>query len=209
MAGPNNQDLILNAAKACYLRLGIAKTTAADIAAEAGLSRATLYRRFPSHEDIFVSVLERESLELARDNQRRLGKITDPCVRIVEGMLFCLDEMPRRPLHAHLLQGNSQWAISQAMPAARLHRISLDMLTGLLDATESQTAESCRHLDDLAEWLLRALTSYAMVPSQRARNRDEMRRFLHAMLDPTIKAVLGEPPVAKKIQQKKSGGKKS
>lgn len=193
----DNRELILNAARTCYLRLGVAKTTAADIAAEAGISRATLYRRFPSHDEIFISVLARESMEIVADSELRLSGITDPCTRIVEGMLFCLDEIPRRPLHSHLLKEGDAW-LSQAMPAAKLHGIAHDMLYGLLGTAHITPADDTA-VDDLAEWLLRALISYVMVPSQRARNSEEMRAFLHTMLDPTITAVLGiAPPAAKK-----------
>ena len=41
---------MLDAATSCYLRFGVDKTTAADIAKVAGISRATLYRRYGSHE---------------------------------------------------------------------------------------------------------------------------------------------------------------
>ena len=54
-------DAVLDAAASCYLRFGVAKTTAADIAQVVGISRATLYRRFGSHEAIFLAVLARES----------------------------------------------------------------------------------------------------------------------------------------------------
>ena len=50
---------VLDAAAGCYLTLGVTKTTASDIARAAGMSRATLYRRFGSHEAIFMAVLER------------------------------------------------------------------------------------------------------------------------------------------------------
>lgn len=203
----DDQSLILNAAKACYLRLGVAKTTAADIASEAGISRATLYRRFPSHEDIFVRVLARDSMDMVQDSNARLGNITDPGERIIEGMLFCLDEIPRRPLHAHLLQESG--AITQAMPTETLHAISLGMLSDLLHVSP---AAADQEIDDLAELLLRILASYAMVPSHRARNRDEMRRFLHSMLDPIIASVLtgrSTDTKNKKTKGNQRGGKSS
>lgn len=185
---PDDQSLILNAAKACYLRIGVVKTTAADIAKEAGISRATLYRRFPSHEDIFIAVLARDSWDMVKDSENHLQGIVDPAERIIEGMLFCLDEMPRRPLHSHLLHENSQW-VTQAMPAAKLHEIALSMLGEVMgiNALDGQLRE---RVYDLAEWVLRALISYATVPSQRARNRDQMRQLLHAMLAPAINSVL-------------------
>lgn len=206
-----DQTLVLNAAKACYLRVGVAKTTAADIAAEAGISRATLYRRFPGHEDIFIAVLARDSIEMQEHCEARLKGISNPTERMVEGILFCLDEIPRRPLHAHLFESEtSHWVLSQALPAANLHSICVGMLWDALGASAANAAKDpklLQDIDDLGEWILRALISYAMVPSHRARNRDEMRRFLHAMLDPTISAIASAAIAVKtpsKKRQKKS-----
>lgn len=204
----HDRDLVLNAAKACYLRLGVAKTTAADIAAEAGISRATVYRRFPSHEDIFIAVLARESLEMGEACSARLKGITDPTEYVVEGMLTVLDEIPRRPLHSHLfLEEASPWVIHQTMPAEKLHSICSSMMGDIPGLRLMPADQSGRELEFLSEWILRVLISYAMVPSQMARNRDEMRQMLRAMLGPTIAAVLGEAPAAK-TSTKSRGAKK-
>lgn len=201
----NDRDLVLNAAKACYLRLGVAKTTAADIAAEAGISRATVYRRFPSHEDIFIAVLARESLEMGETCTARLQGITDPTEYVVEGMLIVLDEIPRRPLHSHLfLEEASPWVIHQTMPAEKLHSICSTMMGDIPGLRLMPANQSKRELEFLSEWILRVLISYAMVPSQLARNRDEMRQMLRAMLGPTIAAVLGAAPTLKTAARSRS-----
>ena len=43
---------VLDAAKLCCERWGLAKVTIDDIATEAGVSRATLYRLFPGGKDV-------------------------------------------------------------------------------------------------------------------------------------------------------------
>lgn len=202
----NDQALVLNAAKACYLRLGVAKTTAADIAAEAGISRATVYRRFPSHEDIFIAVLARESLEMGELCSARLKGIEDPTEHVVEGMLIVLDEIPRRPLHAHLFREEaSPWVINQTMPAEKLNSICSSMLGDMPGLRLLPPNQSRRELEFLSEWILRTLISYAMVPSQSARNRDEMRQLLRSMLGPTVSAILGTAPAAKSTGKARKG----
>lgn len=203
----NDRELVLNAAKACYLRLGVAKTTAADIAAEAGISRATVYRRFPSHEEIFIAVLERDSIEIGAVCSERLKGIDDPIDYIVEGMLTVLDEIPRRPLHAHLFREEaSPWVINQTMPAEKLHSLCVSGLSAMPGLRLLPPNRSRKDLDYLSEWILRTLISYAMVPSHHARNRDEMGQLLRTVLGPTIAAILGSSPAAnnsKKIRTSK------
>ena len=54
---------ILDAAKVCFERWGIAKVSIDDIAAEAGVSRATLYRMFPGGKDVVFDALRVRELE--------------------------------------------------------------------------------------------------------------------------------------------------
>ena len=48
-------ERLLQATFACVARYGIGKTTIEDVAREAGVSRATVYRQFPGGKDQLVS----------------------------------------------------------------------------------------------------------------------------------------------------------
>ena len=54
---------ILDAAKVCTERWGIARVSVDDIAAEASVSRATLYRMFPGGKDVVFDALRVRELE--------------------------------------------------------------------------------------------------------------------------------------------------
>ncbi len=54
---------VLEAAKRCCERWGIAKVTIDDVAHEAGVSRATLYRLFPGGKDVLLEALRLMDLE--------------------------------------------------------------------------------------------------------------------------------------------------
>jgi TetR/AcrR family transcriptional regulator len=51
---------LINAARAAVSRFGYRKTTLEDIAAEAGVSRATLYYHFPNKEEVFRALISNE-----------------------------------------------------------------------------------------------------------------------------------------------------
>ena len=59
------RDQIISAATSAYARAGFAATSLDDIAAEAGISRAILYRHFESKTDLYRAVLDRAGQRLA------------------------------------------------------------------------------------------------------------------------------------------------
>jgi AcrR family transcriptional regulator len=60
------QQQILDAAAAVIIQLGYDKTTMSDIAAEAGVSRRTIYLYFKGKEELFEELLYREYMQYAR-----------------------------------------------------------------------------------------------------------------------------------------------
>ena len=50
-------DAVLDAARRCTERYGLSKVTVDDVAADAGVSRATLYRMFPGGRDVLFDAL--------------------------------------------------------------------------------------------------------------------------------------------------------
>jgi AcrR family transcriptional regulator len=55
--GTDHREPVLEAAFVCVARFGFAKTTVEDVAREAGLSRATMYRLFPGGRDELFSAM--------------------------------------------------------------------------------------------------------------------------------------------------------
>ena len=63
-SAPTSVELrVLAAAKTCCERWGIQKVTIDDIASEASVSRATLYRLFPGGKDVLFEALRVRELE--------------------------------------------------------------------------------------------------------------------------------------------------
>lgn len=188
-------EVVLDAAAACYLRFGVEKTTAADIAKQAGMSRATLYRRHGSHEAIFLAVLTRESQAMAVDAERHLASIEDPSERIVEGMLFAIDEIRTRPVHAAVFTSDSAgWAATQAVTQAALRRLGEAGIRPLLGPPPSSDPVTDRAMADMVDWMLRILISYAAVPGRADLGRDDIRRQLTTLFLPAFEPMLSATP---------------
>jgi len=63
--GRTDEDAVLDAARDCVLAVGVRRTTLTDIARRAGVSRMTLYRRWPDVRTIVGDLMTREWLALA------------------------------------------------------------------------------------------------------------------------------------------------
>jgi AcrR family transcriptional regulator len=187
-------DAVLDAAAACYLRLGVGKTTAADIARSVGISRATLYRRYGSHEAIFLAVLTRESKAMSEDARAHLDSLalTDPAERTLEGMMFAIGQIRCRPVHAAVFGGESAaWAAGQAIQMEALRRIGEAGVGPLVAPALADGALSRRDVEDLVDWILRILISYAAVPGHGDRSPDDIRRQLTAWFLPAFRVRVG------------------
>ncbi|MFN8052886.1 MAG: TetR/AcrR family transcriptional regulator [Acidimicrobiales bacterium] len=66
----NTDEVLVDAALECFGRWGIAKTTAEDIAREAGVSRATVYRSFPGGKAAILQAV----------GAREIGRLTDEVI---------------------------------------------------------------------------------------------------------------------------------
>ncbi len=184
-------EAVLDAAADCYLRFGVQKTTAADIAARAGVSRATLYRRYGSHESIFLAVLTRESEAMARDGEIHLAGITDPAERVVEGMLFAIEQVRLRPVHAAVFTSDSAgWAATQAVSLAALRQLGEAGIRPVLGPTSNGAVDD-QVISDLVDWMLRILISYAAVPGRAGLDRDDIRRQLTTLFLPAFDDLVG------------------
>jgi AcrR family transcriptional regulator len=67
----DEDDRLLDAARACVLAVGVRRTTVTDVARRAGVSRMTLYRRFPDLEAVLATLMTREFGRLVADAAAR------------------------------------------------------------------------------------------------------------------------------------------
>jgi AcrR family transcriptional regulator len=55
-----DDDVLLDAARACVLAIGVGRTTLTEVARRAQVSRMTLYRRFPDVRSLIAALMTRE-----------------------------------------------------------------------------------------------------------------------------------------------------
>lgn len=184
----SGRERVLDAAEACLERFGLAKTTIEDVAQEAGLSRATVYRQFGNRDALLLAVAAREADRVAGEAEVFLRRFDDVGSWLVEGILFCLREIPKRPLLMQFLSPQELGTASQlVLTSDRMLAIGSEILRPMFEpARREGLLHADVELDALIEWVLRIVMSYLAVPGPPARSEEDLRRLLRTMLLPAV-----------------------
>ena len=188
---PTSVELrVIAAAKACCERWGIAKVNIDDVAAEAGVSRATLYRLFPGGKDVLFEALRVRELE---DFFVRLTARVDGAVDLedllVRAVVAATQEL-RDDQHLAIMMASepgdtlSQLTV-EGLP--RILRVATIFLVPMVDSYLPRR-ESAR----LVELLSRLVISYFLAPSDHVDLGEAVsaRSFISTFILPAFLASL-------------------
>jgi AcrR family transcriptional regulator len=93
---------LLDAARECVLAVGVRRTTVTDVARRAGVSRMTLYRRFPDLETVLSALMTREFGRLIAP-AREHGEGATTRERVVATTVYGARSLACDPLFERLL----------------------------------------------------------------------------------------------------------
>ncbi|WP_176400372.1 TetR/AcrR family transcriptional regulator [Sphingobium sp. Z007] len=183
-------DDILAAARHAIAARGLDATTIEDIAAEAGVSRATLYRRSGGREAILVEVLRREAEPFVSETNAAVGERSGLTERLIAGLVYAIDALPRYPLlHAVFGSTTSDAKLKIVRPVFRA-LVDATLLAVLADARASGIPVRDFDPDELADWLLR---DFLYVASQAPWPQGELERYLATFVMPVLQPGLPPP----------------
>jgi AcrR family transcriptional regulator len=175
------RNRLVDAAEACFTRFGVAKTTLEDIATEAGVSRATVYRYFEGGRDeIILGVVLREGKEFLDSLSRRVQREATLEAAIVEGVLHTVGAV-RKNEHLALLFApeDAGHTTSIAGASTALYELTQDFWRPIFE--QARAAGQLREgiiAEDAAEFVLRMILSLLSVAGPRKRSQAKEREFL-------------------------------
>ncbi|NLE79660.1 MAG: TetR/AcrR family transcriptional regulator, partial [Rhodococcus sp.] len=97
-------ERVLDATYTLLSRQGLKQTTISDIVSESGVSKATLFRRFPGKAELFETLMSREVTRFLADLDVRLDTIEDPVDRLVETFVRFCDVAPQNVVLRRLVE---------------------------------------------------------------------------------------------------------
>ncbi|WP_077034907.1 TetR/AcrR family transcriptional regulator [Pelomonas sp. KK5] len=186
-ARESTEAQIVEAAAECFERYGIRKTTMDDIAQQAGLSRATLYRYFTSKEAVAERLGEVEAEKVNAELRKQLKKGLSLEATLVECLLLSTRIAHRNP-RVRLLSEFAATASRSADPSSHFQTSSRALWGSLLsDAHQRGELAADLSLDEISSWLtLSQATLLTKVEAVEISDR-ELRRFIQRFI---VSAVL-------------------
>lgn len=178
-------DRILDAARGVFEQYGARRANVDDVATAAGVSRSTLYRRFPTKEALLAAVVSRE-LDGFFDELGSLAADLPPQEAVVECFVRGLAIMRRIPVLGRLAQTEPEMVSGMA---GRSHMLvaQSDRVAGILRRSGARMPDDELHL--VAELMLRVASTYLLDPAGRLDLTDEVavrdfaKRYLSLLVD--------------------------
>jgi AcrR family transcriptional regulator len=181
------RERIIAAAMRCLDRYGPVKTGLSDVAAELGVTRQTVYRLYPSTEELLFAVAEAAADAFVNRMVARVRRQTDPSEMLVECLAFTLERLPKERYLSLLVVPDRRATFTREITSAAGFELTDTLLSRLpVDWTALGVERSQR--DAIIEIWLRTLQSFALDPGP-ARTRAELRAFLRLWLAPALHQV--------------------
>ncbi|MGW7379039.1 TetR/AcrR family transcriptional regulator [Streptomyces sp. NPDC054794] len=130
-----DSDPVLDAVRDCVLAVGVRRTTLTDVARRAGVSRMTLYRRWPDVRTLVGDLMTREWVGVALRAMPEAGPDRSARDTIVEGLVAGVEAFRAHPLFSKIVDVDPELLLPYVLDRRGASQDALlDLLTsGLLD----------------------------------------------------------------------------
>lgn len=105
--GSDTDDTILDTARAVFETYGVRRANMEDVAARAGVSRSTLYRRFPTKDDLVERVVRREGEMFFATLDRATAGCT-PAEAVIEAFTLGVRLVQDSPLYSRIVESEPE-----------------------------------------------------------------------------------------------------
>jgi TetR/AcrR family transcriptional regulator len=172
---------ILDTARAVFETYGVRRANIDDVAARARVSRSTIYRRFPTKDDLFAQVVRREA-ELFFSTLDEATSGCNPQQAVIEAFALGVRLVQDSPLYSRIVESEPEllgmFSRSHVFPIRQF----ADGIAHTLRRCGTDIAEV--DLDNIADILLRVALGIIVFPTDRldtsdpAAVRDYAARYL-------------------------------
>ncbi|MQY22547.1 TetR/AcrR family transcriptional regulator [Nocardia macrotermitis] len=180
-------DRLLDAAQILLARKGIRATTVSEVAEEAGVSRAWLYRHFPDKSTLLGAAIVRLSDSYWNDARAELDTLDTFTDQLVAGVRIgrrTYDDPGALPLRLRMTEPEEFAACAGAGVSGLVPDLASFWLPYVRAASERGEIHAGHDLTEVAEWVARVLITLGTIPGETLDADDpaailrHMRRFV-------------------------------
>ncbi|MEU0911032.1 TetR/AcrR family transcriptional regulator [Streptomyces althioticus] len=131
-AGSDN-DAVLDAVRDCVLAVGVRRTTLTDVARRAGVSRMTLYRRWPDVRSLVGDLMTREWIAVATGAMPEHRAGTTARELLTQGLVDAVRDFVAHPLFRKILDVDPELLLPYVLDRRGASQEALlELLAGVL-----------------------------------------------------------------------------
>lgn len=193
--GPKDDEAarrrLIDSAEKCFKRYGVAKTTVEDVAIQANVSRATVYRYFEGRDELVLGVLIREAGRFVKQLRKHIDLQETYSDAIIESAVFTLENVRKDPNLGLLFAPEAAGLTTHVEGASEaLFAISEEIMLPIFEMGQRDNElREGMNLADASEWMLRVIISFLTVDVPLQREGDDLRLFLRNFLLPGLVAA--------------------
>lgn len=185
--GSSDLDPVLDAALAAFLDFGIRRTTMGEIARRAGISPATLYRRYAAKTDIVMAVGMREANRAIAAVDARIDTSASPVEQLTQLYLEVSRRMRGNELLRRVLNTEPESVLPRlTLEAGPLLDIGRSYLADFLVRLQREGHVPAYDVTPVVDWLARQTQSETLTPAPSAPSEDQVRDFVRRHLAPFV-----------------------
>lgn len=177
-------DRILQAARRAIDTRG-ADMRLADVARDLGVTRQTVYRYFPSTDDLLIATSISDAGPFLDDLANHVAELHDPAEATIEAIAYALERLPKEKYLGLLLTSGRAAFFSAGVTsdiACRFGRTMIDRFA--VDWAAAGFDDDA--LDRMVEHMLRVVQSFVVDPGHPPRTGEQLRDYLREWVGTAI-----------------------
>jgi AcrR family transcriptional regulator len=182
----STEERILEAAEQCMSRLGLQRASMSDVAAQAGLSRGSVYMHFGDRASLVDAVLARVATRFVASSETAVRRRRTLAGQVGEAAVFIRQHLGDRLLTLQLPADDE--SLIATLMTAQIHRLVVEWVEFwkpfLADAERRGEVRPGLDYGQAGEWIVRLMISLAVMPAVTfdADDPEATRAFVRAHL---------------------------
>ncbi|MEW1685931.1 TetR/AcrR family transcriptional regulator [Streptomyces sp. T12] len=161
-AGSDN-DAVLDAVRDCVLAVGVRRTTLTDVARRAGVSRMTLYRRWPDVRSLVGDLMTREWIAVATGAMPERRPDVSARELLTEGLVDAVRDFVAHPLFRKILDVDPELLLPYVLDRRGASQEALlELLAGVLREGHADGSVRTAHVERQARAVLLIVQSFTL-----------------------------------------------